>query len=146
MNPVRAFRILRDVAGRRPVLVGLIGAGMLAEAARVGGTGVLDRAVTVFGHSGADVWSTAEAGPEIAALAAWLAACGVILIGIAIAAALRRRGAATSTPGDAEAAPRTRSGPMRGARPAGRVAERTAGGAVVWRRGGRAGRPNQRAR
>ena len=80
MNPISTFRRLRDIATRRPVLVGLVGLGLLGEAARVGRVLLFGGTVTVFGHSGAEEWRTAEGESWIAGYVGWVGICGLIVL------------------------------------------------------------------
>ncbi len=105
MNPFRAFRILGDIARRRPFLVGLVGLGLLAEAARVGEVLLFGGTVTIFGHSGAEEWRTADGEPWIAAYVAWVGACGLVVIGLAILGRRRSRAGAVASPEDVVRAP-----------------------------------------
>ena len=141
LNPFHTFRLLRDIARRRPLLVGAIGLGMFAEAARVGRVLVFGGSVTVVGHSGAEEWYAADGGTDMAAYVLWLSFCGAVLIGSAIAAWRRRRSGVVEDGEKASSGvPAVRPASTNAARS---VPGRPAGGAVVWRRGGDEMRPNR---
>ena len=139
LNPFVAFRLLRDTARRRPILVGAIGLGMFAEAARVGRVLVFGGSVTVFGHTGAEEWHAADGGTDMAAYVLWMSFCGAVLIATAIAGWRHRGGGARTDEKVGTAAPPS-------AFAARQSAVRPAGGAVVWRRGGDELRPNRTRR
>ncbi len=115
MNPVSTYRKLRDIAGRRPYLVGGLGLCLIGEGVRVGLALGAGTDVRVYGRSGATVWSTAEDGPWVAAYVAWVGGFGLLIVATAFAAWRRRRAATVE-----------RSG---GPAPAD-----AAGGAILWRR------------
>lgn len=134
MNPVTAFRALRDVASRRPLVVGVAGLGLLGEAARVGAAVVAGRAVTLFGHGGGEVWNTAADAPWVAAYVGWVGLCGLAGIGIAVAGWRAKRRAAG---GPVAPAPVIAPSPRRASLAAGP-------GVVVRRRAAETKRPNRR--
>ena len=80
LNPISTFRSLRDIATRRPYLIGLVGLGLLGEAARVGRVLLFGGTVTVFGHSGAEEWRTADGESWIAGYVGWVGICGLIVL------------------------------------------------------------------
>ena len=146
MNPFTTFRTLRDIARRRPILVGAIGLGLLAEAARVGEVLLFGGTVTVLGHTGAEQWTTEDGDPWIAAYVFWVGLCGAIVLGLAVTG--RRRSAvesaATATTKAESAASAGTTTPAHGEPgKASGLPVRPAGSAVVWRRGGVEVRPNR---
>ena len=143
VNPFQAFRLLRDIARRRPILVGVIGLGMFVEAARVGRVLFFGGSVTVFGHSGAEEWYAADGGTDMAAYVLWMGFCGVVLLGSAIAAWRKLRAGGDVAPTAEVAAAESGAVPSPETSAARSVPGRPAGGAVVWRRSGEEMRPNR---
>lgn len=137
VNPIATFRLFRDIARRRPFVVGVVGLGLLGESARVARVLFFGGTVTVFGHSGAEEWRTADGESWIAAYVAWVGICGLIVLALAVAGwrAKRRDGA---------------GGGASGARPAAVApasdASRRGSGVVVRRREFVEKRPNRLGR
>ena len=127
MNPLSAFRSLSDIAHRRPAVVTIVGLGLLGEAGRVGWALQRGAAVTLFGHSGGEVWDAGREAAWVGAYVGWVGLCGVVVVGLGLAGwRARRRDRAVGLPASSTAAATARAtaGP----------AKAPPGGAVLWRR------------
>jgi hypothetical protein len=131
MNPISALRTLRDIATRRPLLVGAVGLGLLGEAARVGSVLVRGGTATLFGHSGATNWRTAEDEVWIAGYVAWVGICGLIVLASAVSALWARRRAAAPPVATASPPPAART-PQRAIPAASAVVVRRREGETKW--------------
>ena len=144
MNPFRTFRTLRDIATRRPILVGILGLGLLGEAARVLDAIDLGEPVRIFGHLSSDLWQASEEESWLTAYAGWVGFCGLYVLSLAIAGWRSRRPGGAATPPSAPARSETPkpTAPSRSVN----AAASSAGGAVVWRRTVKEVRPNRLSR
>ncbi|WP_333823381.1 hypothetical protein [Pinisolibacter sp.] len=145
MNPFRTFRALRDIATRRPILVGIVGLGLLGEAGRVLDAIDLGEPVRIFGHLSSELWQASEEEQWLTAYAGWVGFCGMVLLWLAISGwrSPRPGGAAALRPSPPV---RSETAKPNGSPRAVKAAASGAGGAVVWRRKVAEVRPNRLSR
>lgn len=101
MGPISTLRRFGDIATRWPRVVGLVGAGLVAEGVRVWWTTSAQAPVRLLGHEGLSTWDPVADRPFLLAYAGWSAIYGVVVMAMAVRWAMRAR-AAKATAGRAQ--------------------------------------------